>query len=158
MAWTKAQRNRLDFEKALLRQLMPGFRIIENLEEVRVEGTLTPENNRINYGVRLILSTGYPDQQPDACITHPSPLLMIDGCTPLGVGGVGHCFHVRGLWPDGSLSICYTNYWEGSLTCFEAIKRLALWIKAYEEYLCTGQTIAEYIEMLRRRLNGGGQP
>jgi hypothetical protein len=64
--------------------------------------------------------------------------------------GMSHSFHIYKHAPQ--VRICYTQFWNASTACVKVIAKLALWLLAYEEYLRSGRTIADLLNVENGRL------
>jgi hypothetical protein len=141
MARTREQCERFAFEANLVARYMGHYRFFNPRGDTYVEGVARRSGWTNAYRARLTLPTDYPHQRPELCVLNPRTLPLREPRVSLNRMGLSHAYHTNGTDAHGNVHICYTQNWKASMTCVFVLKKLALWLEAYEEHLCTGEII-----------------
>ena len=133
---------RIAFEKALLKEYFPNFKVYTLRGILFVSGWITANVNR--YKLRLMLPKEFPYGPPKMFIVSPRVLYTADGKSLMSLG-VSHSFHTVSDVPGDYIQISYTDYCDASCTCGAVIIKGIFWIKGYEEHLRTGESIDDIL-------------
>ncbi|MDM8008455.1 MAG: hypothetical protein QUV05_20140 [Phycisphaerae bacterium] len=126
-----------------MHRYMPHFRVCDPKGETYIAGQARSAGGR-KYDVRLCLPPDYPHESPGLHIVRPETLRMYGGGTINSLGFSG-AFHTLGNGPNGCVTVCHTPNWDASLTWVKVLRKLSLWLEAYELHLKTGEEIARYL-------------
>ena len=127
---------RIIFEKALLKDYCPNFKVYWRRDILFISGWITTKVNR--YKLRLVLPSDFPYGMPIMFLVSPKVLYTYDGKS-LNSLGVSYRFHTVRDVPSDYIQISYPMIWEPCCTCVKVIIGGIVWINLYEEHLRTGK-------------------
>lgn len=142
---SSAQLLRLELEDQLLRSELPQFSLCyRGYSQPYAEGWQTTTVDRNSYKLRLELGNYFPDEQPKLYVTSPRILRDYYRCGTINAEGTSHKFHTWENGPGGCVQICHGDDWDATTTCLSVLLKGVLWLEFYENYLRTGETVAEH--------------
>ena len=144
--FTSEQRDRIDFEGALVGMEFPGFRQFIRASSFGFIGQFAPKAGSGSYELTAEASDAYPYIEPDLLVTWPRVLWMHGGLTSINSLGTTHAYHAHYNGPDGCVKICHTSSWDPSMTCVQVLLKAVIWVEAYSIHLRMGATIAQIID------------
>lgn len=143
---------RIAFECPIVYREYPGACLHEGSHGTYFEYWTGSNGYRCNYHLKLELPDDYPHAKPDLFLESPKRLSLLEGSGVIGELGTYHDFHVYGLEPDDRLKVCFTRDWDASMNAPLVFFWGMIWIAGLDNYFCTGKTIAEYIDALKKKL------
>ena len=155
--WTQEQCRRLAFEEAQVKNYFPQFDVRNRTLNTYYIGLLRAKGYRNKYELKLSVLSRFPNEAPKLYVMSPRILRMYKGrgtINALVLDGPSHSYHVNRTPKKNPVEICYSNSWNASCSCVQAIWRGWIWTAAYEVHLITGRTIADIIDEWRRKLRG----
>ena len=147
------QKSRIAFEEQLVTKYFPGARLYDLLGITLIVYWISVSGYRYNYRLKVELPADYPEAKPDLYIESPGVLPMFGSFQTINDLKTSHAYHVYNNRPDSRVKICFAFDWDASANCIVVLTRAMIWIAGYEHHLRTGETIAEYIDTFKDRLN-----
>ena len=154
MNWRDDQWERILLEEKILQLEFPrfAFRHISDPQQAYIEGPYSGPDLRFSYRLALYLYPDHPYEMPRLYVHDPYPLCTYDGRP---VPDCSHEFHTGSRNDAREIEICHCNEddWTPDRLCVGALSKGEIWIEAYEQYLKTGESIAEFFrrELERRK-------
>jgi hypothetical protein len=148
----RRQSRRIGFEKELVPGYFPGAQFNDIPHGTHLDFWTGRNGRRHDYQLRVELPPDYPHKEPGLFVQSPRDLPTHDGTGVLNGQGASHDWHIHNNDEDGRVKVCYTSDWDASMNCVVVLLCGIIWIDAYENYLTTGETIAQYIERLKDEL------
>jgi hypothetical protein len=152
--WTSEQRQRLGLEYAILqREGFGQFTVYHDTErDTYYASGVTRSNSGRQYGLYILIPSGFPYERPAMYLTEPFPLLMADGSRVSSLR-VSHQMHTLAPSSSGWVQICHWRdaRWHSGIKLQQVFLKGLLWIEAYEQHLLTGRPIAEFVLTMAER-------
>lgn len=154
--WDYDQRERLALEEKLLAHYMPGLYMNNHTGNTNVTGWITPDDCWGSYHLQLNFPPDYPYDTPALYVTSPQRLEMYNGVSAINDYEKSHTWHTKKNGLGGCVQICHLEYWDASMTSVKVLLMGALWLRAYEVHLESGETIANILKNWKREIEGYG--
>ncbi len=106
-------------------------------------------NSGKNYTIWGPIPNYYPNSRPPIYIHSPNPLVGYAGIT-INSYGLSHAMHTLANGPNMEVQICHwrDDRWHSGITLNKVMIKVVLWLEAYELYLSSGKTIAEFVKTM----------
>jgi len=142
---TPEQRERLTLEYGVLKKYAPSFRMLEVSSDMFVEGSVLASTGT-QYHARVMLPDSFPYDEPALLVISPHPIWTRDHQQTVNSMGNSHAFHTKGADANGFLKLCAFGFWNPSFPIAKVVLKFCVWVEAYENYLKTSETIADFLE------------
>ncbi|MHC4463384.1 MAG: hypothetical protein ACYTEK_15885 [Planctomycetota bacterium] len=143
---------RIAFERPIVYRQYPGACLHEGSHGTYFEFWTGSNGHRYNYHLKLDLPADYPHSKPDLILESPRRLPLLDGSRVIGDPETVLDFHVYGMAVDGGLDICFRKEWDASMNAPLVFFWGMIWVAGLDNYFATGETIGEYIDRLKKKL------
>ena len=155
--WSPDQRYRLALEKKQLQREMPQFEFFNLAHDTYVEGPVPPTVGSQVFRLRLLLTPNYPHEKPFLIVSSPQVLWKHGNLATINSLGACHEFHTCSKHPSGCVAICFMSGWDASMTMIAIFLRGMCWIEGYAAHLRTGESIAEFIDKQKERIQNANR-
>lgn len=155
--WSPDQRYRLALEKKTLQRVMPQFEFFSPTRDTYVEGVVPPTVGSQVYRLKLELPPNYPYEKPSLFVSSPQVLWKHGNLGTINALNASHEFHTCAQHPSGCVWICFMNGWDASMTMIAIFLRGMFWVEGYAAHLRTGETIAEFINREKERIQNANR-
>jgi hypothetical protein len=93
------------------------------------------------------LPNNYPIGRPPIYVYKPNPLVGYDWTKTINSYGTSHSMHTLWNGPNGEVQICHwrDTMWHSGITLNKVMLKVVIWLEAYEQYLSSGKSIAEFV-------------
>jgi len=145
---------RLNLENQIMARELPHFKLYVAGQEFYFRGWHQTRITGRNYQLKLIVPLWYPDEMPRLYVLSPNPLYRYGSHGTINSLAPLHALHINCNGPNDCVQICCLNQeeWNASLSCVSIIHKGLIWCEAYEEYLRTGEDIANILDKWKGEL------
>ena len=102
------------------------------------------------YDIWSPIPSSYPDSRPPIYVTKPNPLPSYERGVYINSYSISHSMHTLCTGPNGEVQICHwrDGRWHRGITLNKVMLKVVIWLEAYEQHLCTGQTISSFVSTM----------